>query len=183
VDILVPPWFWANPEQVKKWQSAGYEVWSYVHGHNTGVPSWLIEFPILNYRIPAWFSWSLDLKGILYWQTMSWSKLDMKIDPWVNCNTYPKAGFSCGEGSLIYPGYDAGIDGPVAGMRLKVFRDGVEDYDYFAILASLVGRDAVKNIVEKEAKSFRVYSTRPEDYTEARKIIAERILREMSAVK
>jgi hypothetical protein len=175
-DIFVPPWYWANSEQVKKWQKAGCEVWTYIHGDSVGVPNWLIDFSLLDYRIPAWFCWSLDLKGILYWQTTSWSKSDVKIDPWVDCNTYPKANFSCGEGSLIYPGYDAGIDGPVASMRLKVFRDSVEDFDYFWILKNLTGRDTVTKVVSPVASSFRVYSKTPDDYAKARKAIAQMIL-------
>jgi hypothetical protein len=176
VDIWVPPWYWANPEQVRKWQEAGYEVWTYIHGDSVGVPNWLIDFSLLDYRIPPWFCWSLDLKGILYWQTTSWSKSDVKIDPWVDCNTYPKANFSCGEGSLIYPGYDAGIDGPVASMRLKVFRDSVEDFDYFWILKNLTGRDTVTKVVSPVASSFRAYSKAPNDYVKARKAIAQMIL-------
>jgi hypothetical protein len=175
VDIFAPPWYWANPEQIKNWQALGHEAWSYIHGDNKGIPNWLIEFSLLDYRIPEWFAWSLDLKGILYWQTAAWSKETVKIDPWVNCSTYPKANFSCGEGSLIYPGAAAGIDGPVASMRLKVFRDGVEDFDYFWILSELIGRDATTKIVSPVASSFRVYSNDPNKYIETRKIIAQKI--------
>jgi hypothetical protein len=39
-----------------------------------------------------------------------------------------------GEGCLVYPGAAVGVDGPVAGLRLKAIRDSIEDYEYLAIL-------------------------------------------------
>lgn len=175
VDIWVPAWYRADRGDIKKRQEAGDEVWSYIHGDQVGLPCWLIDFPILNYRIPAWFSWSLDLKGFLYWQAVAWAG-DRNIDPWIDCHTYPKAKFDCGEGSLVYPGYDAGITGPVASMRLKVFRDSMEDFDYFWIASELIGRDAATEVVSPVAAGFKVYSKNANDYTRARKTIAQMIL-------
>lgn len=64
-------------------------------------------------------------------------------------------------------------------MRLKVFRDSVEDFDYFAALAKLAGRDEADRVVKDVASSFRTYSRNPSDYTEARKLIAKKILEKM----
>jgi len=177
VNIFVPAWHRANLRDIKRRQEAGDDVWSYSALVHKGVPTWQIDFPLLDYRIPAWFSWSLDLKGILYWQTMAWSKKDLKIDPWLDCQTCLLGRYIWnGEGSLIYPGMVAGIDGPVASMRLKVFRDSLEDFDYFWILSKLTGRDEVTKLVKKVARSFRAYSKAQNDYTETRKLIAKKIL-------
>lgn len=176
VDIWCPSWEWADLANIKRRQKVGDEFWSYNNGYRKEVPSWLIEFPLLHYRVPAWFSWSLDLKGILYWQTMSWSKKTVKIDPWIDCSTFKKVKYSYGEGFLIYPGTDAGVDGPIASMRLKVFRDSMEDFDYFSILADLAGHDEVDAIVQDVAARFRGYRKKPIDYLNARKLLAEKIL-------
>lgn len=176
VNIFVPVWHRANLRDIKRRQEAGDEVWSYSHGDTKNFPSWHIDFPLLDCRIPAWFSWSLDLKGILYWQTTSWSKKSLKIDPWVDCKTLPQAKFSYGEGYLLYPGGVAGIDGPIASMRLKVFRDGVEDFDYFWILSGLAGRGECDRIVKNVASSFRIYSDDMSLYLKARELIAQKII-------
>jgi len=174
VDIWVPAWHLANPVDIKRRQKAGDEVWSYTALDHEGVPNWLIDFPLLDYRIPAWFSWSLDLKGILYWQTTRW--VWAKVDPWVDCQTYSKGGKVWnGAGCLIYPGGAAGVNGPIASMRLKVFRDSIEDYDYFSILSELVGRDKVDRIVKNVASSFTTHSNDMNAYLEARTFIAKNI--------
>ncbi len=44
-----------------------------------------------------------------------------------------------GDGYLAYPGKTIGYDGPVATIRLKQARDGVEDYEYLHLLQELIG--------------------------------------------
>ena len=39
-----------------------------------------------------------------------------------------------GEGNLLYPGRAVGYDGIAPSLRLKALRDGIEDYEYLAIL-------------------------------------------------
>jgi hypothetical protein len=167
----------ANPQDIRRRQKAGDEFWSYSALDHKGVPNWLIDFPLLDYRIPAWFSWSLDLKGILYWQTINWASKRVKSDPWTNCQTYSKGGEVWnGAGSLIYPGGEAGIDGPVASMRLKVFRDSIEDYDYFWVFSQRTEREKVNKIVREVASSFRVFSQDINKYVQTRTLIAENII-------
>ena len=45
----------------------------------------------------------------------------------------------CGDGMLLYPGNKVGIDGPVGSLRLEVFRDGLEDFDYLALADQRLG--------------------------------------------
>ena len=176
VDIWVPLWHLANPEDIKRRQLLGDEAWSYVAlTQSAQTPTWLIDFPVLNYRIPAWFSWSLDLKGILYWSTASWGRQDKQIDPWKNPAYTAGGRVWNGEGSLFYPGHSAGIAGPVGSMRLKVIRDSFEDYDYFSILSDAVGLEESRKWTSKVASEFKKYSKNPADYLETRKAIADAI--------
>lgn len=119
----------ANAQALAK----GDSLWSY----NTVVqdsysPKWEIDFAPINYRIqPGFISQSLGLTGLLYWKVDGWSS-----DPWNQVNntgTYSAANYP-GEGMLVYPGGQVGIDGVAPSMRLKWLRDGVEDYEYVQML-------------------------------------------------
>src|SRR6185437_6250830 len=95
-------------------------------------PKWEIDFAPINYRIqPGFISQSLNITGLLYWKVDNWS-----ADPWnqVNNTGAYSAGNYPGEGMLVYPGYQVGIDGVAPSMRLKWLRDGIEDYEYVQML-------------------------------------------------
>jgi uncharacterized protein (TIGR03437 family) len=111
----------------------GDELWSYnALVQDDYSPKWLIDFAPINYRIqPGFISQSLNLTGLLYWRVDNWSS-----DPWNQVNntgTYSSNNYP-GEGLLVYPGYQVGIDGVAPSMRLKWLRDGIEDYEYVQIL-------------------------------------------------
>jgi hypothetical protein len=62
--------------------------------------------------------------------------------------------YSNGDGVLFYPGTDTlfpadsyGVDGPVASLRLKYWRRGLQDHDYLA-LASQFDPDAVQAVIQ-----------------------------------
>ncbi len=111
----------------------GDAIWSYnALVQDAYSPKWLIDFAPVNYRIqPGFISQSLGLTGMMYWKVDSWSS-----DPWNQVNNIGlySAGNYPGEGMLVYPGYQVGIDGVAPSMRLKWLRDGVEDYEYVQML-------------------------------------------------
>ncbi|HEX8789501.1 MAG TPA: glycoside hydrolase domain-containing protein [Polyangiaceae bacterium] len=118
---------------IKQALAKGDHVWSY----NTLVqdaysPKWEIDFHPLDFRIqPGFLSATQSLTGILYWRVDQWSP-----NPWMSVNNAGKYSSSNypGEAQLLYPGQDVGIAGAAPSMRLKWLRDGVEDYDYVALL-------------------------------------------------
>ena len=75
VDIWVPLWPTFEDAAVKKRQRVGEEIWSYTALCQGGqyTPFWELDFPILNYRIPMWISWRLDITGLLYWSATNWA--------------------------------------------------------------------------------------------------------------
>jgi hypothetical protein len=134
--VLLPVMYNGSKSEVDKVLKKGDSVWSY----NTLVqdaysPKWEIDFDPVNFRIqPGFINQSLNLSGLLYWRIDRWNS-----DPWNDVNnagTYSSANYP-GEGMLVYPGQQVGVNGVVASMRLKWLRDGVDDYEYVQILKNL----------------------------------------------
>jgi hypothetical protein len=143
--VLLPLMYNNSQSEVAHVLKKGDSVWSY----NTLVqdaysPKWLIDFDPVNFRVqPGFINQSLGLSGLLYWRIDHWQS-----DPWNNINntgTYSSANFP-GEGMLVYPGQQVGIQGVVGSMRLKWLRDGVDDYDYLQILKNLGKEDVAMKI-------------------------------------
>jgi hypothetical protein len=176
VDIWCPVWYLGNPVSIKSELLKGNEAWSYgTTAPSPKNPVWLIDYPLIEHRIPAWFSMSMGLEGLLYWQTLVWARDG--LDPWTTSEIYKSSSWIYnGEGYLIYPGTAAGIDGPVSSMRLKVLRDGMEDYDYLWLLNQKTPTGEGTKIATGVAKSFTQFSRDPDDYLRARENIAQQII-------
>jgi Domain of unknown function (DUF4091)/Family of unknown function (DUF6067) len=172
VDIWVALWPIFEEAAVKKRQSAGEEIWSYTalcQGHQD-TPCWELDFPLLNYGIPMWVSWRFGITGLLYWSATNWaSSSDVWTDPVTYENQYNM------EGSLLYPGTDGGIQGFIPSIRLKLIRDGLEDYEYLTILAQRRGRAVAENVVRKIARSWHDWDTDGRHLLEARAEIVRSI--------
>jgi hypothetical protein len=187
LDIWCPLFGFIHEPSVKRVQEQGDEVWSYtalvqrppseyypdfdsVDGEDP--PYWQIDFPVTAYRIAPWLNRRYGITGLLYWSTVCWS--------YPNRNPWHDPGFRIsynGEGSLFYPGTDAGIEGPIASIRLKNLRDGMEDYEYFAILADLGGEEAVEQIVREAVPTWGTWKQDPYLLPQLRRRLAEEILK------
>ncbi len=184
IDIWCPLWAFINRETLEERLAAGDEAWSYTalvqrappyHPRYEEVrdkdpPYWHIDRPTLVFRVPTWINRQYGITGLLYWSTVT-----RVIDPWFNpAFTHPR--HYNGGGFLLYPGAPCGIDGPITSIRLKVLRDGLEDYEYFVLLESLAGPEAVQEIVDRIAPNWWDYSRDPEAIFAARRELAERIV-------
>ncbi len=186
IDIWCPLFAFIHEPSVKEKQAKGDEVWSYsalvqsaprYHPEYETVrrdnpPYWQIDFPVMSYRIAPWLNRRYGVTGLLYWSTVYWSS--PKRDPWDD------PGFRIhfnGDGFLFYPGQDAGIEGPIASIRLKNLRDGMEDYEYFAILQERGGEDAVETIVKQAVPAWGSWNQDPYHLLELRRQLAEEILK------
>ncbi|MEJ2704494.1 MAG: DUF6067 family protein [Sedimentisphaerales bacterium] len=184
IDIWCPLWSFIDRKTISEKIAEGDEVWSYTalvqrspryHPEydkvkNLDPPYWHIDRPLIVYRVPTWINYQYGITGLLYWSTVT-----TVIEPWFNpAFAHPR--HYNGGGFLFYPGTPCGIDGPVTSIRLKNLRDGMEDYEYFALLDRLAGRKAAKEIVDTIAPNWWGFSKTPNDYLAARKKLAERIL-------
>lgn len=80
--------------------------------------------------------------------------------------------------ALVYPGHAVGCDGVVPTIRLKALRDGIEDYDYLALLERQGQAPAAEAIVAPLAGSFFAWNRDPAAYEKARAALAALILNE-----
>lgn len=184
VDIWCPLFSLHRQESAAKRQALGETVWTYTalcQGKPT--PWWHIDFPLLNYRVPAWMAWHDGIKGLLYWGGMSYWR--QSKDPWTEAPFYtgngqPQQGnkgiIFNGEGSLVYPARAVGYDGIVPTIRLKALRDGIEDYEYLAMLRRLGKVDQAREVVRSLTTSFFQWNKDPQAYEQARARLASMIV-------
>lgn len=194
VDIWVPLLSMYDEEKSKARQAKGDEVWWYVccsppHPY----PNYFIEYPAIDQRILPWITWRYGVNGILFWETAHWVKSPWE-DPRGRVPNNAK-NIGNGEGVLLYPPTKKPSDkfiakGPVPSIRWELIREGMEDYDYFAVLKDLAdklraskGSDdpAVKQaddalaLVSACAPSRTDYTKDPTQLESARRSIAEAI--------
>ncbi len=65
-----------------------------------------------------------------------------------------------------------GYDGIVPSLRLKALRDGIEDYEYMAILERAGRAEEARKIVLPLAESWFRWEANPEAYEQARTRLA-----------
>jgi hypothetical protein len=171
VDIWCPLWGLYDEKTARERQALGEQMWSYTalcQGDEKN-PFWEIDFPPIVYRAPFWVSWRLGITGFLYWSSVY---VEPGQDPWEGA--YFRQAY-WGEGFLLYPGLPAGLKSPVPSLRLKLIREGMEDYEYMALAAQRTSREAVTDVVADIARSFVDWDRSPERYTEARAALARMI--------
>jgi hypothetical protein len=121
-------------------QKQGKQLWWYT----CVAPKWrgmnyFIDEGATAPRLHPWMNCLYGNEGILYWATDNWTQVS--CDPWQKTDTYPTG---AGDGSLLYPGRD-GYRHPVASIRLKMLREGLEDYELLKLLAVRL-KEAASNI-------------------------------------
>jgi hypothetical protein len=197
LDIWCSLFGYIDEASIQRVQQAGDEVWTYTalvqsipkfHPHYDAMkvdsppyyaavnvdrpPYWEIDFPLLSYRIAPWINRRYGATGLLYWSTCFWGSPPR--NPWDN----PTHGDHWnGEGMLFYPGSEAGIDGPIASVRLKNLRDGMEDYEYFVLLENRGGGDIVAEIVRNAVPTWGSWDQDTQRLLDRRRRLAQEILR------
>lgn len=165
---------------MRRAQAKGKALWWYSCSPDPyPSPSYNIPHDNTLLRSMSWLTWKLDLPGSLYF-TFAWNRGQ---DPYVSPGADGK-----GDGLLVYPFKDGQ---PVVSVRLEMLRDGIEDYEYLAILkrriaaakaggvaADLIGAASALLVVPAEiAVSADTYTTDPEVIDRQRAKIASMIER------
>jgi len=70
---------------------------------------------------------------------------------------------------------DAGFAGPVASIRLKQLREGLEDYEYLKLLADAGDKDFANQTMLRLARTWTDWDTNPAHLQTARDELAQRL--------
>ena len=180
-----------DPEAFTKAKAQGDEIWWYL--------CWLPKAPYANLFIDQsavqlrtwmWQTWAEGITGVLIWQTVRWTSAgfynnpNQPRNPYVDpmCRHSGGQPFGNGDGLLLYPPQER-IAPPVDTIRLEMLREGLEDYEYFAILRRLVPNHPLLRVPEGVSKSLTEFSHPPIPIMEHRRRIAEAIESLISAKK
>jgi hypothetical protein len=133
----------------------GERLWWYhacmSHGCNivggdyfTGWPSLAVDAPAVSHRIFEWLTFRYHVGGELYYNTVE--AYARHLDPWRDQLLFG----GNGDGTLFYPGRPSTIGGesdiPVESIRLKLVREGLEDYEYLRLYGERFGRAAADEL-------------------------------------
>jgi hypothetical protein len=163
-------------------QTPGKSLWFYQscasHGCNivggqyfTGWPSYMIDMPGAANRVMQWLAWKFQMEGELYYSMNE--AYGQGNDPWVNV----RLSGGNGDGTLFYPGRPDRIGGrtdiPIESIRLKLIREGMEDYEYLALLARLEGRQSADQYANRIVSKAYLWESRPEVFLKVRQDLGE----------
>jgi Glycoside hydrolase 123, catalytic domain/Glycoside hydrolase 123 N-terminal domain len=142
-----------NPEL-----SRGKHLWWYQacssHGCNVvggdyfrDWPSYMIDHDSVRNRVMEWMTWKYGIEGELYFSMDE--AYGGKRNPWQDVRLFG----GNGDGTLFYPGTPDVIGGkthiPIESIRLKLIREGLEDYEYLVMLSQVAGRNPTQELVDK----------------------------------
>ncbi len=204
-----------QPARAAERQKQGDGFWWYVcTGPKAPYPGLFIDHAGTDLRVWLWLTWKYRIEGILVWQTNYWTSnaaypdpahpQDPYLDPmgWVSGYGTPagtKRAWGNGDGRFIYPPESASdarpaapvIEGPVDSIRWEMLRDGIEDYEYLAMLerriearaarggaAALGAFRALLEVPEDIARDRTDFTQRPEPI-EARRIRIARAIEQL----
>lgn len=174
VDIWCPLWGLWDEKTAEERLSLGEELWSYtaLNQGPKGTPWWQIDMDPLNYRAPMWLSWKYNITGFAYWSSVYWGPYKTPRGVWEAPHFRDRF---WGEGVLLYPGLPAGIKGFVPSIRLKLYREAAEDFEYMVLAAKTHGKNEVNKIVNNLVTNFQEWSQKSEEYYNARESLARLI--------
>ncbi|MBM3497045.1 MAG: DUF4091 domain-containing protein [Armatimonadetes bacterium] len=183
----------ASQDLLKAWAPHDPERWWYICcGPVHPYPNFFVDYPTIDPRMVFWLTWKYEKTGFLYWG-VEYHGDPKQMTPDGPTEQYPigPPHMGNGDGTLCYWGPEMTL---YPSIRLNVIRDGLEDYEYLALLKRLAddaeqaGRalEAVARARELLGIDERVlkrtdgspnftYTTDPEALLAARRTIAEAI--------
>lgn len=208
-NIWCPDSWWYVHEDAEKRRKEGDIFWWYVCTvPKAPFPGLFTDHPATDLRVWLWQTWKYDIEGVLVWATNLWTTSaaypNSQQNPYEDTMSWisgygvkrgEKKPWGNGDGRFVYPPEDCAVptkghtclDGPVESIRWEMLRDGIEDYEYLAILERLVEerrtqcprkcRKAAKllEVPDEITSSLKAYTKVPEPIEERRDRIARAI--------
>ena len=165
-------------------RARGDEMWWYICSSPPAtLPGCQIDHPGTDLRAWLWQTWGEDVSGILMWTVVWWSgragypDRDNPQDPYLDPVGWGKkfnpgvkvSIWGNGDGRFCYPPLaarngrqkDTVIDDPVSCIRMEMLRDGIEDYEYFAMLKKLDAKNPLLVVPKNVYRGLDDYSANP----------------------
>jgi hypothetical protein len=162
-------------------------------GSEKGWPTVMVDFPAVHTRIFEWLTYAYQTSGELYYETIFQYPFSYKMvkgaggkeskvaDRHPFDDVYYFGGN--GDGILFYPGRPDLVGGkkhiPIESIRLKLTREGYEDYEYLKLAEAKKGREWIEKEIlpllrESDKTPLTVYqwTRQPEKLSEAREKLA-----------
>ncbi len=209
-DLIGGPQTWCpiapdlESDLARERQKAGDEFWLYVCcSPRAPYATEFIEHPGVELRTWLWQSWAENVKGVLVWTSNLWTSKSMYPDrkhpqnPYVDPQAWnPNASpWGNGDGRFVYPPESVfedisarnsalrpgpNFDKPVGSVRGEMLRDGIEDYEYLAILKRLDPGNPLLKVPASISKSLSDFSKSPAGI-EAHRLLLAREIERLSA--
>jgi hypothetical protein len=150
----------ANGKNLWWYQACGSHGCNIVGGdYFRGWPNYAIDLDAAGNRILEWLTWKYNIQGELYFNTDE--AFSQTANPWHNVYLFG----GNGDGTLFYPGTPATIGGtthiPVESIRLKLIREGLEDYEYLTMFEKAAGREVVSRLVDSLVRNTHNFDHDP----------------------
>jgi len=167
-------------------RQVGESFWWYIcTGPKAPYCTLFIDHPGTELRVWLWQTWQRNIEGILVWQTNYWTSATAYPDHAQNPYEDPmgwRTGYGTprgerhpwgnGDGRFIYPPEAAAdarpqepvTEGPVDSLRWEMLRDGIEDYEYLAMLKRLIQRHR-SDLTDAQEQRYSALLVVPEDIT------------------
>ena len=172
-------------------QQAGDDLWWYItFSSRPPKVNEHVEHSGVDMRVWLWQTWLEKVQGVLIWETVCWTRDAIYPDPEKPQNPYEdamvwtgKRPWNSGEGRYIYPPEecfrtkDPVVAGPVDSIRFEMLREGLEDFEYFAMLNRMDPGSPLLSVPPEVTSSLDDYSTDPSGMEEHRMRLAEAIER------
>lgn len=179
----------------------GKELWWYHacgshgcgDGSEKGWPTVMVDLPAVSTRVFQWLTYHYRTSGELYYESVFQYPYSYKLKKGSDGkemktpdrNPFEQVYYfgGHGDGVLFYPGRPDYIGGskhiPIESIRLKLIREGMEDYEYLKLAEAKKGREWIESEVltllkEDDRTPLNVYrwNRRPERLLEAREKLA-----------
>jgi hypothetical protein len=184
-----------DPALARAQQALGRRWWVY-NGYRPAAGTQLTDAPAVDCRVTPWACWKYGVELWFYWFANQWRHNSQNPERgeqnvWADPVTFLHDGAYNGDGVLVYPGQDAvypqedrGVDGPIASIRLKNVRRGLQDVEYLWLARrhgleaeARAAADACVPAAFAETEGDVSWSVRGSDWDAARLRLAEQIER------
>ena len=174
-----------NPDVLQAARDNGDAIWWYLCWlPKAPYATLFIDHPAVELRTWLWQTWQQNVSGVLIWEVAHWQSsflygktgaLQNPYEDPMNRHSYGKC-FGNGDGMLFYPPKYTKC-APVGSIRLEMLRDGIEDFEYLAMLKRRNAKSGLLEVPESISRTLSDFSESPKPIEKRRREIARTLER------